>query len=113
MDFINDHLFTADPEIIQNQILASKYKTEIISTVISKINQHVDDEYFTSYVGSVDDDDYSMYIKYLNSFYNDNKIDKMLYNETISNDDFTKLHNWFKMLYDGHVYFKSKKIALS
>ena len=113
MDFNFDHLFTTDPRIIDNQIMESKYKTEIDATVISKINLHVDHEYFTSYVGSVDDDDYSMYIKYLNSFYNDKKIDKMLYNDTISNDDFTKLHNWFKMLYDGHVYFKSKKFALS
>jgi hypothetical protein len=134
VDFNFDHLFTVDPRIIDDQIMASKYKTEIDSKVITKINQHVDDEYFTSYVGSVDYNDYSMYIKYLNSFYNDKKIDKMLYNghdihayssakrdrcrrseeyETISNSNFTTLHNWFKMLYDGYVYFKSHKFVSS
>ena len=74
MDFNFDHLFTTDPRIIEHQIISSKYKTEIDSTVITKINQRVDDDTFRSYVGGLEDEEYNMYIKYLNSFYKNQKI---------------------------------------
>lgn len=76
LDFNFDHLFTTDPRIIEYQIMSSKYKTEIDTTVIIKINQHLDDDYFTSYVGCLEDEDYYMYMKYYNSFYKNKKLTK-------------------------------------
>jgi hypothetical protein len=113
MDFNFDHLFTTDPDIIQNQIMASKYKTEIDSKVITKINQHVDDETFRSYVGGLEDEEYNMYIKYLNSFYKNQKIEKLVYKENISADDFKTLHFWFIQFHDAYQYDKSHNLSSS
>ena len=111
MDFNFDHLFTTDPRIIEDQIISSKYKTEIDSTVITKINQHVDDETFRSYVGGLEDEEYNMYIKYLNSFYKNQKIEKLVYKEDISADDFKTLHFWFIKFHDVYQYHKSHNLS--
>ena len=113
MDFNIDHLFTADPRIIEDQILSSKYRTEIDGTVISKINQHVDDDYFTSYVGCLEDDDYYMYMKYYNSFYKNKKIDKILNKKDKYEDDSIELNNWFKRRYGAYQYQRDEKKQLS
>jgi hypothetical protein len=113
MDFNIDHLFTTDHRIIEDQILSSKYKTEIITTVIVEINQHLDDDYFTSYVGCLEDEDYYMYMKYYNSFYKNKKIDKILKKKDKYKDDSVELHNWFTRRYGSYQYERDKKQQLS
>ena len=110
MDFNFDHLFTTDLDIIQNQIMASKYKTEIDSTVISKINQHVDDEDFNNYVGGLEDEEYYMYMKYYNSFYKNKKIEKILYKENKYVDDSIEVNNWYKRLHGAYEYQRDKQV---
>ena len=109
MDFNIDHLFTADPGIIEDQIMSSKYKSEIDTTAMSKINQHVDDEDFINYVGGLEDADYYMYMKYYNSFYKNKKIDKMLYKTRITTEDSIEIRQWFKRRYGAYQYERDKK----
>ena len=113
LDFNFDHLFTTDYKIIEDQIMASKYKTEIDSTVIVKINQHVDDEYFTSHVGCLDEEDYDMYMKYYNSFYKNKKIDKLIYKIRRTTEEIIEINNWFSRLHGAYEYHRDKKNKLS
>jgi hypothetical protein len=113
LGFNFDHLFTADPTIIENQIMSSKYKTEIITTVIVEINLHVDDEDFINYVCDVNEDEYRMYIKYLNTFYKDKKIDKILNKKKIYADDMMTIDDWVLVLHNAYTYFRSHKLATS
>ncbi len=108
LGFNFDHLFTADLRIIEDQILSSKYKSEIITTVIVEINQHLDDDYFTSYVGCLEDDEYYMYIKYYNSFYKNKQIDKILKKKDKYEDDSIELHDWFNRRYSSYQYKRDK-----
>ena len=113
LGFNFDHLFTSDSRIIENQIMSSKYKTEIDTTTISKINQHVDDEDFINYVGGLEDEDYYMYMKYYNSFYKNKKIDKILNKKDKYEDDSIELNNWFKRRYGAYQYQRDEKKQLS
>ena len=113
MDFNFDHLFTTDPRIIEDQIISSKYKTEIDSTVITKINQHVDDEDFNNYVGGLEDEEYYMYMKYYNSFYKNKKIEKILYKENKYVDDSIEVNNWYKRLHGAYEYQRDKQKHIS
>ena len=103
-----DHLFTPDPEIIQNKIVSSRYDHEIDTTVIAMINQHADDNYFTTYVGNLYNDEYYMFMKYLNLFYQNTKIDRLLYDENINVDHSIVIQNWFKQMYHAYQYFRSQ-----